>query len=268
MATNVTASPPALDVGTALQRSWGWFLALGIIEIILGTIAVGASFFATLVTVVLFGWLLLFGGVLSALHAFWRKQWKGFFLDLAMGVLYIVAGLMMVGNPAEAAVTLTLLIAMFLLVGGIFRIIVALSGHFEHWGWVLLNGLITSALGILIWRQWPLSGLWVIGLFVGIEMIMYGWTLVMLSMVARGARSGAGTTGGAGAPPGPRRPLERAANGLPPRVDNDVIHFHLEFLRCPNRSRRFLLPSRHSLPWGPISRLRGASNRRLSRPRG
>ena len=267
MATNVTASPPAPRCRDGLERSWGWFLRLGIIEIILGTIAVGASFFATLVTVVLFGWLLLFGGVLSALHAFWRKQWKGFFLDLAMGVLYIVAGLMMVGNPAEAAVTLTLLIAMFLLVGGIFRIIVALSGHFEHWGWVLLNGLITSALGILIWRQWPLSGLWVIGLFVGIEMIMYGWTLVMLSMVARGAGAAPAQLAAPDAA-GTTAPLERAANGLPPRVDNDVIHFHLEFLRCPNRSRRFLLPSRHSLPWGPISRLRGASNRRLSRPRG
>jgi uncharacterized membrane protein HdeD (DUF308 family) len=193
MATNVSEQMTPLDVGAAFKRSWGWFLALGIIEIILGTMAVGASFVATLATVLVFGWLLLFGGAVSALHAFWRKQWKGFFLDLAMGVLYIVAGMMMVGNPAEAAVTLTLLIAMFLLVGGIFRIIVALSGHFEHWGWVLLNGLITAGLGILIWRQWPLSGLWVIGLFVGIEMIMYGWSLVMLSMVARGAGRTAGT---------------------------------------------------------------------------
>jgi uncharacterized membrane protein HdeD (DUF308 family) len=192
MATNVTGMTP-VDIGAALKRSWGWFLAVGIIEIILGTVAVGASVFATLVTVALFGWLLLFGGAASALHAFWRKQWKGFFVDLAMGVLYIVAGLMMLANPAEAAVTLTLLIAMFLLIGGIFRIIVALSGHFEHRGWVLLNGVITAGLGILIWRQWPLSGLWVIGLFVGIEMIMYGWSLVMLSMVARGAKSAGAT---------------------------------------------------------------------------
>jgi uncharacterized membrane protein HdeD (DUF308 family) len=193
LATNMGGGVTPLDLRTALKGSWGWFLALGIIEIILGTVAVGASVFATLVAVALFGWLLLFGGVLSVVHAFWRKQWRGFFLDLAMGVLYIVAGFMMVGNTAEAAVTLTLLIAMFLLIGGIFRIIVALSGHLEHWGWVLLNGIITAGLGILIWRQWPLSGLWVIGLFVGIEMIMYGWTLVMLSMVARGAGNRIGT---------------------------------------------------------------------------
>jgi uncharacterized membrane protein HdeD (DUF308 family) len=143
--------------------------------------------FATLVTVVFIGWLLLIGGILSAVHAFWRKQWRGFFLDLATGILYVVAGLMIIGNPGAAALTLTLLIAMLLLVGGIFRIVVALSGHFEHRGWVLLNGIITAALGILIWRQWPLSGLWVIGLFVGIEMIFYGWSLVMLSLIAKGA---------------------------------------------------------------------------------
>ena len=172
---------------SAMKRNWGWFLFLGIVEILLGTVAIGASVFATIVTVVFFGWLLLAGGVLSALHAFWRKQWRGFFLDLATGVLYVVAGFLMVANPAAAAVSLTLLIAMFLLMGGIFRIIVALSGHLEHWGWVMLNGLITAGLGILIWRQWPVSGLWVIGLFVGIEMIFYGWSLVMLSLIAKGA---------------------------------------------------------------------------------
>ncbi|HXY33536.1 MAG TPA: DUF308 domain-containing protein, partial [Planctomycetaceae bacterium] len=139
------------------------------------------------VAVVFAGWMLLIGGILSAGHAFWRKHWKGFFLDLAIGVLYVVAGLMMVGNPVAAAVSLTLLIAMFLLMEGIFRIIVALSGQLEHRGWVMLNGLITAGLGILIWRQWPLSGLWVIGLFVGIEMIFYGWSLVMLSLVVKGA---------------------------------------------------------------------------------
>jgi uncharacterized membrane protein HdeD (DUF308 family) len=182
----------AFDPGV-LRRNWGWFLALGILEIILGTIAIGASVIATVVTVVFFGWLLLVGGGLSAVHAFWRKQWRGFFLDLATGILYIVAGFFMVAEPAAAAVSLTLLIAMFLLIGGIFRIVVALTGHLEHWGWVLLNGVITAGLGILIWRQWPLSGLWVIGLFVGIEMIFYGWSLVMLSLMAKGAVVPAGT---------------------------------------------------------------------------
>jgi uncharacterized membrane protein HdeD (DUF308 family) len=188
MATSVSGNVPSADPHV-LKRAWGWFFVLGILEIVLGTIAVGASVFTTVVTVLLFGWLLLIGGVVSAAHAFWRKHWKGFFLDVVTGVLYVVAGLMMIAHPLRAAVTLTLLIAMFLLIGGIFRIIVALSGQLEHWGWVMLNGLITAALGIMIWRQWPDSAYWVIGLFVGIEMIFYGWSLIMLSLVAKGAVS-------------------------------------------------------------------------------
>lgn len=171
----------------AIRHAWGWFLALGILEIILGTVAIGATPAATVVTVVFFGWLLLIGGVSSVVHAFLRRHWRGFFLEVLTGVLYIVAGFFMVAEPLAAAAPLTLLIAMFLLIGGIFRIVVALSRHIDHWPWVLLNGVITLALGIMIWRQWPGSALWVIGLFIGIEMIFYGWSLVMLSLIAKGA---------------------------------------------------------------------------------
>jgi uncharacterized membrane protein HdeD (DUF308 family) len=184
MATSMGQNLPAFDVG-ALKGKSGWILALGIVEILLGTIAVGVPVFMTVATVEIFGWLLLIGGVLSAVHAFWRKQWRGFFFDLVIGILYAVAGFMMIANPAQAAMTLTLLIAMFLLMSGIFRIVVALTGHLQHWGWVLLNGVITAGLGILIWRQWPLSGLWVIGLFIGIDMIFYGWSLIMLSAMVK-----------------------------------------------------------------------------------
>jgi uncharacterized membrane protein HdeD (DUF308 family) len=186
MATSAAPGLAAFDPHI-LRRSWGWFLVLGVLEIILGTVAIGSTFIATLATVVFFGWLLLIGGILSAVHAFWRKRWRGFFLDLIIGVLYVVAGFFMVEEPLAAAASLTLLIAAFLMMGGIFRIVVALTGHLEHWGWVLLNGVITLALGIMIWRQWPSSAAWVIGLFIGIELIFYGWSLVMLSMIAKGA---------------------------------------------------------------------------------
>jgi uncharacterized membrane protein HdeD (DUF308 family) len=188
-ATGVDEKASLLGVDV-LRRNWGWFVALGIVQILLGMIALGASVFATLVTVVLFGWLLLSGGVLSAVHAFWQKHWSGFFIDLAMGILYAVVGFMVVGNPVATAETLTLLIALFLFMGGIFRIIAALTGRFPHSFWVLLNGVVTLALGIMIWQQWPLSGLWVIGLFIGIDLIFYGWSLLMVGLSAKGlARS-------------------------------------------------------------------------------
>ena len=174
-------------VGLAeLKRNWGWFLGLGIALIVLGTIALGSSVLTTILAVSLIGWLLVVGGLLEGVHAFWRERgWGGFFIDLLTGILYVVVGFMIVANPAETAVTLALLIALFLMFSGLFRIVVALLLRFPHWGWLVLHGVINLLLGIAVWRQWPLSGLWVIGLFVGIDMLCNGWSLVMLGLAAK-----------------------------------------------------------------------------------
>ena len=126
-----------------LKRSWRWVLGLGIALIVLGLFAVGWSTLATFATVELFGWLLVLGGALSIGHACWQRRWGGFFLDLFAGVLYLVVGFMIVSNPMAAAGVLTLLMAMFFLIGGIFRIIVAVTVPMHHWGWLLLNGAVT-----------------------------------------------------------------------------------------------------------------------------
>jgi len=178
-----------------LRRHWGWYLALGIVLIVLGTIAIGSTFVMTIASVFFFGWLLIIGGVMEVIHAFWHKRWAGFFLDLLTGILYVVAGWMMVTNPAESALLLTLIIAMFLVFEGVFRIVAALAARYPHWGWVMFNGIISLILGIMIWRQWPYSGLWVIGLFVGIEMLLNGWSLVMLSLTGRRLPAEAATIG-------------------------------------------------------------------------
>ena len=174
-----------LPGASELRRHWGWYLILGIVLIVLGTIALGSALVMTIASVFFFGWLLIVGGVMEVVHAFWHKRWAGFFLDLLTGALYVVVGWMMVTNPKESALLLTLIIAMFLVFEGVFRIVAALTARYPHWGWVLLNGVISLVLGVMIWRQWPYSGLWVIGLFVGIEMLFNGWSLVMLSFAGR-----------------------------------------------------------------------------------
>lgn len=82
---------------------------------------------------------------------------------------------------------LTLMIALFLMVGGIFRMIFAISERFSGWGWVLLNGAVSLMLGLLIYKQWPASGFWVIGTFLGIDLILNGWGWIMLALDARKA---------------------------------------------------------------------------------
>ncbi len=168
-----------------LQRHSGWFLGLGIALMILGFIAAGSAIFTTVASLYLFGWLLIIGGVMEIAYGVWRKTWSGFFIDLLVGVLYAVVGFMVIANPAATAVALTLLIAMFLIVVGIFRIVAALSARYPNWGWLALHGVVSLALGILIWQGWPETGLWVIGLFIGIELIFNGAALMMLGIAAK-----------------------------------------------------------------------------------
>jgi uncharacterized membrane protein HdeD (DUF308 family) len=168
-----------------LQRKWGWFLAVGIGLIILGAVAIASAATTTVVSLVTFGWLLLIGAVMEIAYGISSGTWSGFFVDLIVGVLYGVAGFLVVMNPAASAVTLTLLIAMLLIVVGIFRIVAAIAARYPSWGWLALHGLISVLLGVLIWQQWPVSGFWVIGLFIGIELIVNGAALAMLSLAAR-----------------------------------------------------------------------------------
>jgi uncharacterized membrane protein HdeD (DUF308 family) len=164
-----------------------WFLVVGIALFILGMVAIGSAVAMTIVSVLFLGWLLIIGGIFEVIHGFSRRPWSGFFINLLGGVLYAVAGLVMVANPALAAVTLTLVIAVMLIVAGLFRLFIAFSTPLHHRGWLVLNGAISLLLGVMIWRAWPVSGLWVIGMFIGIDMIFDGWTEIMLALSVRRA---------------------------------------------------------------------------------
>jgi uncharacterized membrane protein HdeD (DUF308 family) len=171
----------------ALRDRWGWFLALGIAMVALGAFAISWSCVVTLTvaTVWLFGFLMLASGVSEIVNAFWVGRWSGMLVHLLIGLLYTVVGLMMIDQPEVSAIQLTLLIAIFLLVGGLLRVVFAVSERFPGWGWVLLNGAVTMFLGLVIYKQWPASGLWAIGLFVGIDLILNGWAWIMLALAVR-----------------------------------------------------------------------------------
>lgn len=169
-----------------LHRRRGRFVAMGVALLVLGTIGVVAAGLFTLASVLLFGWLLVIGGAATGAHAFWARRWSGFFLQLAAALLYLVVGALIVTRPEAGAIGLTLLLAAALIVQGVFRCATAFATHVERRGWLLASGAITLLLGIMIWAEWPVSGLWVIGLFVGIDMIFYGWWLVALGLLTRG----------------------------------------------------------------------------------
>lgn len=152
---------------------------------LLGGLVINQAFAATIFSVFLFGMLIAGAGVVQVVQAFMARQWSGLFLSLLLGILYLVTGALCIVRPAEAAINITLLIAAFCFVSGLFKVISSLMMQFEHWGWVFFNGVVTFILGMLIYNQWPISGLWVIGLFVGVDMILSGWSWILLSLVAR-----------------------------------------------------------------------------------
>jgi uncharacterized membrane protein HdeD (DUF308 family) len=169
----------------ALRGNWFWFVMLGIALVVLGAIALGSVVIASLATAVAIGMLIFLGGVAETLGAFWCRGWSGFFFHLLSGVLSIVIGVVFLRAPVGALLALTLLVASFLMVGGIFKIVVAVSYRFAAWGWPLVSGIIDLILGVMIWQEWPASALWVIGLFVGINLVFRGFNWIGLGLSLR-----------------------------------------------------------------------------------
>jgi uncharacterized membrane protein HdeD (DUF308 family) len=170
---------------SALRGNWLWFVVLGGVLVALGIIALGSVVIASLAAAVAIGIVLLLAGVGEVIGAFWCRGWSGFFLELLSGVLSIVVGLLFLRAPLNALAALTLLIACFLMVGGIFKIVAALSYRFAAWGWSLASGIIDVILGVMIWQEWPASALWVIGLFVGINLLFRGINWIALGLALR-----------------------------------------------------------------------------------
>ena len=171
--------------GDSLRHKWGWFLVLGIVLILLGTIALVIMPAATLATVMVLGWLMVFSGVFEAIHAFQVRGWQGVLLHLVAGLLGIVLGLLIVTHPVAGAIAWTMLIASFFLVVGTFRLVAAIRMKFPNWAWAAFDGAITLLLGILLWADWPWSGLWFLGLSIGISLVLRGWANVMLAFALR-----------------------------------------------------------------------------------
>lgn len=184
-------SPVARLIGHELQhmrKHWVWFFGLGILLTVCGTAAIvfpSVTVGTSLAVTVLVSVLLMLAGAATIVGAFYAGRWSGLIVQLLVGILYIVCGLMITEQPAAGAVALTMFLAASFLVLGIFRTVAALVVRYPQWGWSLLNGIVTLLLGIVIVRNLPQDAFWVIGLLVGIEMLFNGWTWIMLSLALR-----------------------------------------------------------------------------------
>lgn len=171
----------------SIQEAWGWFIALGILLILLGAACLLGEVMATVVTVLVLGWLLVAAAVLALIHAVRTRTWAGFLLHLLSALLRGVTGYLLISYPLAGAVGVTLVLAAFFIVGGAFRAVAAGALRFPRWGWATFSGIISVALGVMLFWQLPGSSLWFIGLAIGIDLLFDGGWLLALGLALRGA---------------------------------------------------------------------------------
>jgi uncharacterized membrane protein HdeD (DUF308 family) len=190
MSSTMGATATAGSELAPLRAKCGWIVALGVVYLIAGFIALGSVAMATVASVFVVGIMMLLAGVAEIINAFQVKSWGKFLLWLLLGVLYVVAGFAALENPLLAAALLTLVLGVTLVASGIMRIILAFGmKEGMPWMWIVLSGVITVLLGAIILAHWPVSGIYVLGIFLGADLVFAGagWIGLGLGLRRRAA---------------------------------------------------------------------------------
>lgn len=173
-------------VNDSFGKTWTWMAVLAVICIVGGFMALLNPFGATILAVVLAGWVFLIQGVVQVIHAFRVRDWPGFLWSLGLGVLSLLVGFVLVADPLAGSVSLTLLVAVLFLITGVAKTMFALSLRpAGGWVWVLVSGLVSMALGVMILAGLPATVATILGLLLGIELVSNG---VLFLFVAMGLR--------------------------------------------------------------------------------
>ena len=168
-----------------LRKRWWWLLLLGFLLALCGIAAIVSSpitVLTTFVVVSILAVILMIAGVATIIGSFWAGKWGGFLVQLLVGILYVAASLVITERPLATPLVMTIFIAVSFMVIGVFRVLASLIVRFPQWGWAMLNGTITFLAGFIIFRHLPTDALWVIGLLVGVELLLNGWTWIMLAL--------------------------------------------------------------------------------------
>lgn len=169
-----------------MRSSWGWMALLALISIAGGVFALWNPLAATLTVTLLAGWIFLFLGVVQIVQSFSVNDWSGFVWALLLGAATAVVGVVLLFDPLAGMVSLTILVAVLFLVGGVAKIMFALSLRpVAGWAWVLASGALSILLGLMIFANFPWSAVSVLGILLGIELLSNG---ILYLFVALGLR--------------------------------------------------------------------------------
>ena len=189
MARVVKAKSPAKKTASSPHvtgRDWSWLLGLGILFVIFGFLGLSSVVGVTLISIVFVGFMFLIAGILQFIDVSKSRQWKPALWHALIALLYFTGGCFIISDPVLASTVITALIGWTLVIIGIVRLAMAISLHgTKGWIFTLIASLAAIILGGIILMQWPLSSLWVIGLFISIELLLNGLSYIVLAMSMR-----------------------------------------------------------------------------------
>jgi uncharacterized membrane protein HdeD (DUF308 family) len=186
--TPAFSEPTFEETRQEIARHWGWFLTLGILLVLFGMAAIAFPFLSTIAAKIAIGWIFLVAGVVDVFHAFYVKRWAGFFWNLLIGLLYLVAGAWLAFFPLTGILTLTIIIAALFIAEGIMKLIMGFRVRpHEGSGWVIFSGLVAIVAGLLIALNLPASAVWALGLLAGINLLFSGWSFIYLALSGKRA---------------------------------------------------------------------------------
>ncbi len=175
-------------IGSVVTKTVNWSIALSILLILAGLIAIFIPSLSGIAITLVIGWLMVFSGFTHLILAFKTHTTGSLLWELLVGLVYVLAGFYLISHPLAGLLSLTLILAIYLFMEGIFEIILAIQVTPRHGvGWLWFNAIVTLILAVMIWRAWPFSSGWVIGTLVGISMLFSGMSRLMISLAARRA---------------------------------------------------------------------------------
>ena len=179
--TELTASAQV----TGHRGRWKWFLALGVVLLVLGISGISATTFLQLTTQLVFGPLLLISSLMQLMIALFQEKGRGkeALLHFAAAGLEAVFGFFIMAHPVQNVVSLIALVAIFLVLDGLLRLCRLLAMPSRGRAWIVLTGVIALVLGIAVWIGWPTSDLWIVGLCIAVDFLCHGicWSAVALA---------------------------------------------------------------------------------------
>lgn len=178
---------PRPTLGTAMEKlrhRWGWFVGMGVLAIVLGTVALGMVIHATITTVYIIAIFMIVAGGTEITVGLNAKDWGNFFLWVLAGLFYLAAGAFAFAQPYHAAVVLTLMLGAAMLAAGIVRIYIGTHMHSHARSMVILGGTVTALVGLVIILGWPTNSVVILGTLLGVDLLFtgviwvgFGWRL-------------------------------------------------------------------------------------------